>query len=462
MSTYLQEALERFTKDSPISVMARAVMEHAMSAEDLDAVFSENAKRQYTRELLFSTVVDVLGAVVMRSQKSVNAAYQAKVDQMAVSVTSLYNKLSRTEPAVCQALLRHEAGRLQAIIEVMGGHMPPLLPGYRLRIVDGNHLAATERRLAPLRGSVAGPLPGQSLVVLDPSLMLATDVIVCEDGHAQERSLTEDLLALVHPLDAILADRNFCTARLLWGIAQREAFFIIRQHSTNVAWDTNGKRTKLGRIATGTVWEQRVMLHVGGHELPARRVTLHLDKPTRDGDTELHILTNLPAANVPGLKIAQLYAKRWAVETLFQELTVYLKCEVNTLGYPKAALLAFCVALTAYNVLSTVRAALRAEFGVEKIENEVSDYYLADEISGIYRGMMVAIPPEGWAPFLGLSAPALADKLRILARQIHLPRFKKHRRGPKKPVPPRTRFKEHTHVSTAQLLANDGGRDEPP
>ncbi|MBV8432340.1 MAG: IS4 family transposase, partial [Solirubrobacterales bacterium] len=41
--------------------------------------------------------------------------------------------------------------------------------------------------------------------------------------------------------------------------------------------------------------------------------------------------------------------------------------EINTLGYPKAALFAFCVALVSYNVLSTVKAALRAVHGAAVI-----------------------------------------------------------------------------------------------
>jgi hypothetical protein len=87
------------------------------------------------------------------------------------------------------------------------------------------------------------------------------------------------------------------------------------------------------------------------------------------------------------LLIAQLYRKRCPLETLFQVLTETFCCEINTLGYPKAALFTFCVALLAYNVLSVVKAALRSVHGTEKIETEVSSYYLADEIKGTYRGM---------------------------------------------------------------------------
>ncbi|MHB1423457.1 MAG: AAA family ATPase [Gemmataceae bacterium] len=59
--------------------------------------------------------------------------------------------------------------------------------------------------------------------------------------------------------------------------------------------------------------------------------------------------------------------------------------------------------LAAYNVMSTVKSALRSVHGVEKIEKEVSGYNMADEISGTYRGMMIAIPTEKWLVFRDLS-----------------------------------------------------------
>ena len=38
--------------------------------------------------------------------------------------------------------------------------LPPLLPGYRVRILDGNHLAATEHRIKELRTMCAGSFAG--------------------------------------------------------------------------------------------------------------------------------------------------------------------------------------------------------------------------------------------------------------------------------------------------------------
>src|SRR5262249_12277240 len=193
-----------------------------------------------------------------------------------------------------------------------------------------------------------------------------------------------------------------------------------------------------------------------GKELGLRRVTIALDTPTRDGDTEVHLLTNLPA-RVRAKVVARLYQKRWTIERAFQELTVALKCEVNTLAYPKAALLGLCVALLAFNVLSVVKAALRAAHGVETSEEAVSTYYLAEEIAGTYRGMMIAIPEGSWEVFATMPPARFADVLKELATHVDLAKLQKHPRGPKKPKVPRRRRRGVTHVATAKLLAERTG-----
>ncbi len=48
----------------------------------------------------------------------------------------------------------------------------------------------------------------------------------------------------------------------------------------------------------------------------------------------------------------------WQIESVFQEMEKTLQGEIQELGYPKAALFSFCVALLSYNVMSTVKAAL--------------------------------------------------------------------------------------------------------
>ena len=452
-SMILSEIFKRFVKQSAVSVMTRAAMEHALAPEALDGLFTEHADSQYTRDLLFSSVVDLMGVVVCQIEPSVHAAYQAVADTLPVSITSVYNKLNGLEPTVTRALVSHTADRLEPVIAAMGGQIPALVPGYRVRLLDGNHLAATQRRLEVLRGSVAGPLPGHALVVLDPATMLATHMIPCEDGHAQERSLSSEILALVEPNDLWVADRNFCTSRLLWGIADGKGFFAIRQHA-NLTIVSAGKLTRCGRTETGEVYEQTVTVNTPeGEPMKLRRIVLRLNKRTRDGDSEIAILTNLPKGALGAVAVAELYRKRWTLETMFQSLTMMLAGELNTLGYPRAALLGFGIALASYNVLSTVQAALRAQFGVEKVQNEVSGYYIANEVRATAMGMSIAIEPPAWEPFQTMPPATLAKQMRGWAAHVQLRKFKRHPRGPKKPVPKRTRYAKKTHVSTARLLA---------
>jgi hypothetical protein len=87
------------------------------------------------------------------------------------------------------------------------------------------------------------------------------------------------------------------------------------------------------------------------------------------------------------------------------------------------------------------------------VDTQLSGYYVADEVSGTYRGMMIAIPPPEWQVFRPLTVPEFADLLLDLARKVPLAKFRKHPRGPKKPRPPRPFDPRHPHQATAKLLA---------
>jgi hypothetical protein len=182
-----------------------------------------------------------------------------------------------------------------------------------------------------------------------------------------------------------------------------------------------------------------------------RRVTLELAEPTRDGDTALAVLTNLPEEAASAAEVGRLYRRRWTIEGAFQELARDWRTEIAPLCYPRAALFAFCVGLLAYNVLGVVKGALRATHG-EKAVEEVSGYYLADEIGGTRRGMMIAIGEEYWRAFRGMTREEFAFVLRELATKVRMAAFRRHRRGPKKPAVRRKYDPKHPHVATSRLL----------
>lgn len=453
---FMQEMVNRFERQTPMAMMVRASLENALSAERLDAMFAKHSQPRANRELMFSRVAEIMGLVAARIHPSPHAAFQARADEIGVRVKALYDKLQRINPTISRHLVTETAERMSRIVHCTGGTLPKPLPGYRVKILDGNHLRRTQRRIGELRGLNVAPLPGHALVVLDPEIRLAIDVFPCEDGHAQERSLLPEVLKTVQRGDVWIADRNFCTADFLLGIKQRFGYFVIRQHSQSPRCELVGKPTRVGRYETGIVYEQAaIIFHADGRTARIRRITIKLDQPTRDKDQEIHILTNLPKKAATALRVAELYRGRWTIETAFAEVAQNLAGEIETLGYPKAALFSFCSALVAFNLLSVVLAALRGAHGAEKIEGNVSIYYMADEVAHTQRGIMVALDASYWRRTYATLTPAeLARELVRIAAMANLSRYQKHKRGPKKKVKPLNK-KRRSHASTDRILARE-------
>jgi hypothetical protein len=259
---------------------------------------------------------------------------------------------------------------------------------------------------------------------------------------------------MVEARDLWIADRNFCTREFLEGIEDRDGRFIIRHHG-KLSFTPLGREVRIGAVARGTVYEQRVEIagfYRGSKPRQYRRIRIHLKKKTRDGDRDIFLLSDLSKSAASAKQIADLYLRRWSIETMFQELESHLHSEVNTLGYPKAALFAFCIAVAAYNVLAVTKAALRRVHGEEMIDANVSGYYIAGELARTHESMFVVLSPKQMARFRRISDKEFIAFLLRIARSANLARYRKHRRGPKKPQPKRTAYANKTHVSTAQLL----------
>lgn len=447
----LSHVFERFVEQTPFAVMARSLLERTLTPEGLNTLFEEKADTQYTRELTFSSVVDLMGQVVTSAFPSVRAAFMDKSFGISVSLTSLYNKLQGIEPEVSSQLVAHTARQLQPLIQEVGGALPEPIPGYEMNVLDGNAIAATQHRLGETRDDSAAPLPGKSLCVFKPAFQLVSHVILCEDGHAQERSLVDPVLELVEEGSLWVADRNFCFQRFLLGIARKLGFFVIRLHA-GLNYKVASKLRKRGRGETGEILEQTIVIEdEDGSKHRLRRIVVRLDKATQDGDWELAILTNLPKATSASA-VSEAYRKRWTIEGGFLDLTTSLDCEIDTLCYPRAALFVFCVAVMAYNLQSAIKAVMRSEHGQEKVENDLSRYFVSGEIGQVYRGMMVAIAPAEWAIFRDMSFYDYVAFLKRLARNVDFARYPKAHRGPKKAKPKRRHDPEHPHVSVAKIL----------
>ncbi|MGX2040102.1 hypothetical protein ACWJKU_08200 [Methylocaldum sp. MU1018] len=147
--------IELLCQKMPLSSLLRGLLERYFAAERLEALFEAHAREQYTRDLLFSTVCDRLLSVVLRVYPSTHAAYQDRRPELNVSVVALYDKLKGIEVAVSAARVRETARDLSDLLDALDVQPEPWLPGYAVRILDGNCLEASEKRLGVHPGLAA-------------------------------------------------------------------------------------------------------------------------------------------------------------------------------------------------------------------------------------------------------------------------------------------------------------------
>lgn len=135
-----------------------------------------------------------------------------------------------------------------------------------------------------------------------------------------------------------------------------------------------------------------------------RQVILRLDAPTRDGEAEIHVLTNLPARD-DAVRDAEVSRKRWRLE-----------------GH--------------------------GDF----VRNDLHGEIETDELAANYRAVQALIGQATWDRLAELAGRQLWAWCREAAGAIRPQAFLKHPRGPKRPQPKPASAKTGSHCSTSRLL----------
>jgi hypothetical protein len=455
----LPAILNPFIEGAPAAVMTRIALDWIIEGTPFDQLFEEVAEGQYTREFTLAHFVHTMLDVASGHRPTPRAAFLRRRLDTIASISAFYRKLNRMELPIPAEVVRQTARRARDLIVAAEGLLSEPIPGYAARILDGNVLTGAEHRIRPLRTTNSAGLPGMSLAIYEPASGLIHDVVLQEDAHCQERALLDQVA--VAPGQLWIADRNFCVRTFLFRIARARASFLIRWHKSTCPFEPLGPLRALGRCATGEVFEQAIAVDDpdGDGRHPLRRIVLKLDEPTREGETEIVLITNLPA-DVSAILCCVVYRGRWQIEGHFQTLTDLLHCEVPSLGYPRAALFAFSMSVVAGNALAVLKGNLRAVHG-EELVVELSDFALVDEVAEIYPGMMLMAPPAEWSFVRRSSVPAVAGMLRELAARVPVERMLRSQRGPKRPRPRRSSGKRVHHVSNKKLLDQAKGIRPP-
>jgi hypothetical protein len=455
----LPAILDPFAKGAAPAVMTRLALDWMIRPTSIDPLLEEVAQGQYNREFLLSHFVEVMADVACGSRPSPRAAFLRRQFDQIASLSAFYRKLGRMELAVSAALVHQTADRARELITAAAGFLPEPIPGYSAQVIDGNVLAGTDHRIDELRSTRAATLPGKSLAIYEPISGLVRGIILEEDAHTQERALLDQVA--VEPGQLWIMDRNFCVRTFLFRILRSGAFFLVRRHASCLPFEPIEPLRAVGRGDTGEIFEQPIRVEdpeCEGRGYRLRRIVLRLDRPTREGETEIVLITNLPD-DIKASLCCQAYRGRWGIERHFQELTDLLHCEIPTLGYPRAALFAFCMSVLAGNALAVLKGSLRAVHG-DQMVTELSTHALVTEVAEVYPGMMIAVPPADWMFLEGCSAAQVAGLLEDLAVRVPIERMLRSRRGPKKPRKTRESPGSRIHhVATKKLL--DASRGVP-
>lgn len=457
MALTTAQKLEAAVTVSPLTTLTPGVLAWIFPPGSFPGLFRASAPNQWDRKLTITAITWLMLEVVTGARRSVHAAYQADVRSKArtleASCQALYQKYGRLSTDYSAAVVRASGQRCLMLLGVAMATLPDLFgwEGYRVRIIDGTDLDGTEHRLGVLRTTKSAGLPGRCVVCYDPASGLVLDVVAGEDAYTSERVLVREIFDRARPEDLYVCDRFYCTTELLFQLCDSRAFFVIRQFD-RLRWRVLKDLGPRGRVETGAVSER--LVEVEDPETGGRRrmrwITLALDTPTRDGETEIRLLTNL--RGISAVKVCDLYRARWTIEGHFSFLKNELHGEIESLGRPRAALFALCLAMAAGNALAVVKRALSAAHGAA-VWDRLSGYYLADELATNSRAVESPVGVPGLSRLAGMPTEDFWGWCREVAAQVEVAVLEKTKpRGPKRPQPKRRSGKGRPHYSTHRLL----------
>ena len=254
-----------------------------------------SAEGQYTREFLLGHFVQVMCDVACGFRQLPAAGIPEAPTRPHRFAVRFLPQARSDGTGVSAAIVRETARRARELIVAGGGLLPEPIPGYAARILDGNVLTGTDHRITELRSTRSAALPGMSLAIYEPASGLVLDLILEENAHTQERALLDQVV--VEPGQLWIMDRNFCVRTFLFRILRADAFFLVRWHASTLPFEPIRPLRSVGRCDAGEIFEQHIWVddpECEGRRYRLRRIVLRLDQPTRNGETEIVLITNLP------------------------------------------------------------------------------------------------------------------------------------------------------------------------
>lgn len=420
--------------------------------------------RQYTKELTFTTVVQLIADALLQHHGSGRQSFQRGHEDglLENSNQAVYGKLAHLAGPLSEAFLSEGTRRLRQLLPDGAADtlaLPESLRGFGIYLVDGKVIKRAAKLLKPLRGQKGGLLGGKALVALHLQSHLALTMAATTDGAVNDAQLIPALLPQVAQVlpGARLAvlDSQFCDLTQPAALRDQDDHFVMRAHPKvhfhpDPAADYGQEpAVPSGVDRRGRPWTQAwgwLGIPGGTKSLSVRRITLQ-----RPGDTPIIIDTSLLDPHAfPAVDLLTLYLARWGIERVFQQITEVFDRRSLIGTTPEGTLfqLSFCLLL--YNLIQVVRAyvaraaqlpheAISTELLYEDVRRQLTA--LADVV-GLTRAVDLLLVPVGST----LSAGLVRERLEELLADVWTERWRKAVNKKARQHPPKTRGREHTSV----------------
>jgi hypothetical protein len=429
--------------------------------ERLDELFQRERGRCYTKVLEFHVLVQLMhdALLVYRGSGRETFEHAKEAGELPVSIQAAFGKLRRIPIGLSQGFLAECTDRLRAVFPKTASRtIPCSLQAFRINVFDGKAIKHVAKRLKPLRGRVGGVLGGRALVAMDFQSGLAVAMHADRDGDANDVKFVPNLLPEVRRRFSgprlYMADRQFADLIQTAHFAQHGDHFLVRYNKKLHFHEDSSRKPREGCDASG----RKVVENwgwIGGprdkRRREVRRITL-----VRPGEENIVLLTDLTdAEKYPGTELLAMYAERWGIERMFQQVTEVFHLATLIGGSPEASVFQFAFCLLLYNMIQVVRASIAATerrepdtISTEKLFLDVERELTACTVLWDIEQMTARVD-RPWSP------NEVRARLKQLLRDVWTDRWIKARSYRRRPHPVVPRLGVHVSVHRILLEAKD-------
>ncbi len=343
--------------------------------------------RCYEKVISFPLIVQLMADALLQYGGSGRRSFEKGVEraELEASIQAAFGKLRRLPVPLSEAFLAEGAAAVRTVFPRKARRkLPKSLNRFQVIILDGKAIKRVLKRLLALRGVSGGLLGGRALVALDWRTGLAVAMRAHPDGDANEVALVSALVPVVRGIVAgqrlWLADRAFCDLKQPARFRERGDHYLVRYHPKVKFHPDPERRARTGRDVNGRAYSEQ-WGWLGGPTDPRRQEVRVITLPgvTDGGKKDLVLVTDLlDGETYPAADLLALYAERWGIENMFQQVTEVFGLERLIGTTPQACLFQFAFCLLLYNLIQVIRAYV-AEAQQREIE-DLSSEKLFDDV----------------------------------------------------------------------------------